>query len=122
MDIKSISNQGVIPVDRLSNKNAAALVMQQQAAPSSAVAQFPAEDVRDPSREELQQAVASVESFTQSIRRDLKFSMDDESGKVVVKVTDSKTGEVIRQMPSEEALRLAQRLEEARSLLFKAEA
>lgn len=120
MDIKSISSQGVIPVDRLSNKNAAALVVQQQ--PTPAVAQFPAEDVRDPSREELQQAVASVESFTQSIRRDLKFSMDDESGKVVVKVTDSKTGEVIRQMPSEEALKLAQRLEEARSLLFKAEA
>ncbi|WP_070886725.1 flagellar protein FlaG [Pseudomonas argentinensis] len=119
MDIKSISSQGVIPVDRLSNKNVAALVVQQSA---PAVAQFPVEDMRDPSKEELQQAVASVESFTQSIRRDLKFSMDDESGKVVVKVTDSKTGEVIRQMPSEEALRLAQRLDEARSLLFKAEA
>ncbi|UUD64972.1 flagellar protein FlaG [Pseudomonas seleniipraecipitans] len=119
MDIKSVSSQGVIPVDRLSNKNVAALVVQQ---PAPAVAQVPAEDVRNPSREELQKAVASVESFTQSIRRDLKFSMDDESGKVVVKVTDSKTGEVIRQMPSEEALKLAQRLEEARSLLFKAEA
>jgi len=121
MDIKSISSQGVIPVDRLSNKNAAALMVQQPA-PALAVAQLPAEDVSNPSREELQKAVASVESFTQSIRRDLKFSMDDESGKVVVKVTDSKTGEVIRQMPSEEALKLAQRLEEARSLLFKAEA
>lgn len=119
MDIKSISSQGVIPVDRLSNRNAAALVAQQ---PALAVAQLPAEDVLKSSREELQKAVASVESFTQSIRRDLKFSMDDESGKVVVKVTDSKTGEVIRQMPSEEALKLAQRLEEARSLLFKAEA
>lgn len=119
MDVKSISSQGVIPVDRLSNKSASTLARQQLT-----VATVPpqAEDVRNPSSEELQKAVASVESFTQNIRRDLKFSLDDESGKVVVKVTDSKTGEVIRQMPSEEALRLAQRLEEARSLLFKAEA
>ncbi len=120
MDVKSISSQGVIPVDRLSNKGTPTLVRQQQ--PTVAPAQPSAEDVRNPSSEELQEAVASVESFTQNIRRDLKFSLDDESGKVVVKVTDSKTGEVIRQMPSEEALRLAQRLEEARSLLFKAEA
>ena len=42
--------------------------------------------------------------------------------KLTVKVTDSTSGEVIRQIPSEEALRLAERLDEARSLLFKAEA
>ncbi|MBN0523686.1 flagellar protein FlaG, partial [Pseudomonas aeruginosa] len=52
----------------------------------------------------------------------LSFSLDDSTGRVVVKVTDSTSGEVIRQIPSEEALRLAERLDEARSLLFKAEA
>ena len=54
--------------------------------------------------------------------RDRSFSLDDSTGRVVVKVTDSTSGEVIRQIPSEEALRLAERLDEARSLLFKAEA
>lgn len=73
-------------------------------------------------RESLQQAVASIEGFVQSIRRDLNFSLDDSSGRVVIKVTDSVSGDVIRQMPSEEALRLAESLEEVRSLLFKAEA
>ncbi|MFU7548159.1 flagellar protein FlaG, partial [Pseudomonas paraeruginosa] len=66
--------------------------------------------------------VSSIEKFTQSIRRDLNFSLDDSTGRVVVKVTDSSSGEIIRQIPSEEALRLAERLDEARSLLFKAEA
>lgn len=56
------------------------------------------------------------------VPRDLSFSLDDSTGRVVVKVTDSTSGEVIRQIPSEEALRLAERLDEARSLLFKAEA
>jgi len=74
------------------------------------------------SPEELHKAVSSAEAYAQSIRRDLKFSLDEDSGQVIVKVTDSATGEVIRQMPSEEAVKLAQRLEEARSLLFKTKA
>lgn len=73
-------------------------------------------------RESLLKAVSSIEGFVQSIRRDLDFSLDDASGRVVIKVTDSVSGDVIRQMPSEEALRLAESLEEVRSLLFKAEA
>lgn len=70
----------------------------------------------------VEEAVTSIQNFVQNIRRDLSFSLDDSSGRVVVKVTDSASGEVIRQLPSEEALRLAESLEEARSLLFKAEA
>ncbi|MDP2243838.1 flagellar protein FlaG [Pseudomonas sp.] len=73
-------------------------------------------------RESLEQAVSSIKDFVQAIRRDLNFSLDDSSGRVVIKVTDSVSGDVIRQMPSEEALRLAESLDEVRSLLFKAEA
>lgn len=101
--------------------------------PSSAV-QKPVENARDASAvsapavagEEggtpIEEAVTSIQNFVQNIRRDLSFSLDDSSGRVVVKVTDSVSGEVIRQLPSEEALRLAESLDEARSLLFKAEA
>lgn len=73
-------------------------------------------------REPIEDAVVAIQSFVQNIRRDLNFSLDDSSGRVVVKVTDGVSGEVIRQLPSEEALRLAESLEEVRSLLFKAEA
>ncbi|WP_313054969.1 flagellar protein FlaG [Pseudomonas lopnurensis] len=72
--------------------------------------------------ESLGEAVSSIKDFVQSIRRDLNFDLDDSSGKMVVKVTDRATGEVVRQIPTEEALRLAENLEEARSLLFKAQA
>ncbi|MDD1507790.1 flagellar protein FlaG [Pseudomonas sp. CNPSo 3701] len=72
--------------------------------------------------EQVDSAITSIQSFVQNIQRDLNFSVDDSSGRVVVKVTDRASGDVIRQLPSEEALRLAESLEEARSLLFKAEA
>ena len=55
---------------------------------------------------------------TQSIDRKLQFSVDDSSGRTVIKVLDPQTDEIIRQIPSEEVLRLAERIADAQSLLF----
>lgn len=73
-------------------------------------------------RESLDSAVASISSFVQGVQRSLDFSVDDASGEVIVKVTDRDSGEVIRQLPSEEALRLSEQLESLRSLMFEARA
>lgn len=73
-------------------------------------------------RQPVEEAVSSIKAFAQSIQRNLNFALDDSTGLVVVKVTDSISGETIRQIPSEDALRLAESLDEVRSLLFKAEA
>lgn len=70
----------------------------------------------------LQSAVSDIQNFVQSVRRDINFQLDDDSGRVVVNVTESGSGNVIRQIPSEEALRLAENLSDIRSLLFEAEA
>jgi len=71
---------------------------------------------------DLQAAVVEMNEFVQAVNRDIDFNLDDESGKVVVNVLDRETGSIIRQIPSEEALRLAESLSDARSLLFKTEA
>lgn len=76
----------------------------------------------EPERQPVEDAVSSIQQFAQSIQRTLNFALDDSSGQLVVKVTDSISGETIRQIPSEDALRLAESLDEVRSLLFKAEA
>ncbi|WP_373388109.1 flagellar protein FlaG [Pseudomonas alcaligenes] len=73
-------------------------------------------------REQVESAVSTIQEFVQSVRRSINFSLEDSSGRVVVKVTDASSGDIIRQIPSEEALQLAESLEEVRSLLFKAEA
>lgn len=86
---------------------------------ATARAVTPAQDV---SLEQVEDAVATIQEFVQSVRRSINFAVDDGSGRVVVKVTDAGSGDVIRQIPSEEALKLAENLSEVRSLLFKAEA
>lgn len=70
--------------------------------------------------EQVRSAVAEIEKFLSNGRRNLEFSTDEESGKVVVKVIASETGELIRQLPSEEALRIANSLSDVNSRLFDA--
>jgi flagellar protein FlaG len=72
--------------------------------------------------ENAHSAVEKFQSLVQDLQRNLDFSIDDSSGQVVVKVMDGESGTLIRQIPSEDLLRLSERLEDMRSLLFKAEA
>ncbi|CRI56027.1 flagellar protein FlaG [Pseudomonas sp. CCOS 191] len=65
-------------------------------------------------------AVSEIEKFFRETRRNLEFVTDEESGKIVVKVIASETGELIRQLPSEEALRIAHSLSDVNSVLFDA--
>lgn len=76
----------------------------------------------EPDREQLLAAVADMQDYIQAAGRNLQFQVDDDSGRMVVKVTEASSGDVIRQMPSEEALRLADNLSEMRSVLFSGEA
>jgi flagellar protein FlaG len=88
----------------------------------------PVADVEDKSKGseteqgKLKAAVQEIEKFVQSVKRNLEFSIDEASGQVVVKVIASESGEVVRQIPNEEVLRLANSLNDASSLLFSVEA
>jgi flagellar protein FlaG len=62
-------------------------------------------------QERVQAAVAQMNEYIQSTQRDLNFSYDPDSGETIVKVLDRATQEVIRQIPDEIFLRLAQRLD-----------
>ena len=70
--------------------------------------------------DDVKSAVAEIEKFLSETRRNLQFSTDEESGKIVVKVIASDSGELIRQIPSEEALRIALSLSDVKSVLFDA--
>ncbi|MGX1203522.1 flagellar protein FlaG [Marinobacter sp. MBR-105] len=63
-------------------------------------------------REELDQAVSQLNDFVQNVQRDLQFEVDNEMGQTIVKVVDQQTQEVIRQIPDEVALRLAEKLQQ----------
>ena len=61
---------------------------------------------------DLEEAVAKVESFLTVQNRDLTFSIYENTNRSVVTVKDSQSGDVIRQIPSEELLKLAERIQE----------
>ena len=69
------------------------------------------------SAQEITRAVDSIKQLSQQIDRNLQFHVDEGTGKTVVTVLDKETEEVIRQIPSEELLSVAQRLKEGGGLL-----
>lgn len=68
--------------------------------------------------EQIQEAVDQIQSFMQTMARNLNFSIDEDTGKTVIKVMDGQTNEVIRQMPSEEAINIAHTLGKIQGTLF----
>jgi len=63
-------------------------------------------------REQLDDAVSQLNDFVQNVQRDLQFEVDNERGQTIVKVVDQSTQEIIRQIPDEVALRLAENLQQ----------
>lgn len=66
----------------------------------------------------LEKALGNLSAHVQNLQRSLQFSVDTESGETVVRVVDTKTQEVIRQIPSEELLVIAERLRSRAGLLL----
>lgn len=76
-----------------------------------------------PSLEKVTQAVQNINKSLQAMSRDLEFSVDSDSNRTIVKVIDRKTKEVIRQIPSNEALEISKALDTAvHGLLMKQQA
>ncbi|MFT6189110.1 MAG: flagellar protein FlaG [Oleispira sp.] len=74
------------------------------------------------SDEQVKDAVSKLNEYVQSTERTLDFQMDEDSGKTVIKVFDKASSELIRQIPNELALELAQNLnDDEPSLLFSAQ-
>lgn len=82
----------------------------------------PATNVTGLNREQVQDAVSRINEYVQQTERTLSFRLDEDSGQTVISVYDKASEELIRQIPSELALQLAQKLnDEEPSLLFRAQ-
>ncbi|AFI85179.1 flagellar protein FlaG [Methylophaga nitratireducenticrescens] len=67
----------------------------------------------------IQDRVVELNSYMQNLNRSLQFSIDQQSGDTIIKVIDSETDELIRQIPAEELLVLRSSLEEYRGMLLE---
>ncbi|HUL13931.1 MAG TPA: flagellar protein FlaG [Methylococcaceae bacterium] len=73
---------------------------------------------RNPDKKDVACAVKNMNDFLQRVRRTLQFSMDEDSGKIVVQIKDQETDQVIRQIPPEFMLKLAEQMDKFKGLLF----
>lgn len=62
---------------------------------------------------QLEKVAKQLQEFIGTMNRGLEFSVDEDSGRDVIKVIDKKSGELIKQYPSEEVLSLVSKLSEA---------
>ena len=56
--------------------------------------------------------MSQLNNYVQNVQRDLQFEVNNELGQTVVRVVDQQTQEVIRQIPDEVAMRLAENLQQ----------
>lgn len=86
---------------------------------SEGEAQEKTDSAANPDVQTIDNAVEQLNRYAQSVQRKLEFSVDEESGKTVIKVIDKESGEMVRSIPSEEVLEMQQRLRETSEAIFK---
>jgi flagellar protein FlaG len=128
--LNSLSSNAVAPINRIQKSPTGDAIEQRQAVAASGNV-LPAIQQSDKQaeerRKELNNAIRNVSGYVQNITRELNFSIDEELGRTVVRVIDENTGDVIRQIPSEDMLELARNLAEikertVKGLLFRGDA
>lgn len=74
---------------------------------------------KPPAPDEVEKALDILNDFTARVAQDVRFAMDEESGRTIVKVVDTETQEVLRQFPSAEALSIARSIDKMQGLLIR---
>ena len=69
-------------------------------------------------RKNVQEAVNELNNQMTASKTGLGFSMDESLGRPIVTVRNTVTGEVVRQIPNEDVLRIAHKLDELKGILF----
>jgi flagellar protein FlaG len=57
---------------------------------------------------DIEAVARQLETFLKNVSRSLEFHVDESSGRMVCSVRDAETGDLIRQIPNEEVLRMAE--------------
>ena len=120
---RTASPQGVTPQRTGDSATRAASVAEVRSTGSTqAPTRSGNEATAEPDRETLLQAVEDVRKAIEPVAQNLRFSIDDDTGRTIVKVVDMQTDEVIRQMPSKEVLAISKAIGKLQGLLIQQKA
>jgi flagellar protein FlaG len=72
----------------------------------------------NPSKEAVERAVQKASELARSLSRKLSFTYDDRIEKIIVRVMEGETDKIVRQIPTEEMIRLSVRMDEIMGMLI----
>ena len=72
--------------------------------------------------EQVKRAAAEINRQLKNAAQSIRFTVDEVLGKTIVRVVDSETGDVIRQIPSEEALAISRSIDRLQGVLLHQQA
>jgi flagellar protein FlaG len=75
-----------------------------------------------PSADAIAKAAEDIQNFVKDMGRNLNFSVDEVTGYNVVRVVNPETNELIRQLPSEELLKIARSMKDLGNVLVNQKA
>ncbi len=107
--------RGTPAVALRSNPPAAAVAPQAKVDPTTSISPN-TQSVKDAA---LNKAVDAINRFINPVASSIQFSVDEDSGRTLVKVVDTDTNTVLRQFPSKEALAISHELDKLQGLLVK---
>ena len=87
-------------------------------APAAVTAPAPVAASNPKPEEQVKEAVQKIQGVVDNLAHNLRIPVDQDTGKTVVKVMDIHTDEVIRQIPTEEAISIARTLDKVQGLLL----
>lgn len=68
-------------------------------------------------KSQLEKVAQQLQEFVSQMNRAVRFEVDEDSGRDVLKVIDKDSGDLLKQYPSEEVLEMVARLSEATGAL-----
>lgn len=109
------------PVDGLTSQRPAAMsgVNSLQLVKFSASEKLKAESEVAPDKAALQGAVQKLNDYVAPALQTIQFAIDDDTDRMVVKVVDTETQKVLRQVPNEEVLAISKTLDKLRGLVIR---
>jgi flagellar protein FlaG len=68
--------------------------------------------------DEIQELIGELNDVMKIMNTKISFSIDTETNRPIIQVLDKETGELIRQIPPEELMRVSQRMSDVLGVLF----
>jgi flagellar protein FlaG len=71
-----------------------------------------------PKPEKVREAVEEIQQFVNKVTTNVQFSVDNDTGRTIVSVVDAETKQVVRQIPTEDVMKIARALDRMQGIIF----